>query len=108
MNTASTPSTRGTEMNEKSVVLYELMVHKGYPEEFAGIISSEMNTEFTAERMISYIAAPGKRSLEDVADEMIAIKSFRDRLRDKHIAENAQAKINYIYRDFNEGNDGDD
>ena len=94
-------------MNEKSVVLYDLMVHKGYPEEFARIISTEMNTEFTAERMIGYIAAPGKKSLEDVADEMLAIKSFRDSIRDKHIAENAQQKINYIYRDFNEGGEDD-
>lgn len=51
--------------------------------------------------MISYISG-NKHSLEDVADEMLAIKDFRDRLMDKHISEHAQASINILYRDINE------
>ena len=51
--------------------------------------------------MISYIGG-GKHSLEDVADEMVAIKDFRDRLVNKHISEHAQASINILYRDINE------
>lgn len=84
------------------------MLYKGYPEEFSKIISGEMDTEFTAEKMIGYISAPGMRPLEDIADEMLAIKSFRDSIRDKHIAEHSQSKINYLYRDINEGYNGDD
>ena len=92
-------------MNEKSVALYELMVHKGYPEEFSRVIATEMGTEFTAEKMIGYIAIPGMRPLEEVADEMLSIKALRDRIRNKHIAENAQAKINRIYNEFNDRDD---
>jgi hypothetical protein len=88
--------------SEKSEILYELMLHKGYPESFAGVIAAEMSTDYTAERMISYIGRNGKRPLEEVADEMLAILSDRDRIRDKHITEHAQQKINILYREFNE------
>ena len=88
-------------MKGKREILYGLMLRKGYPEEFSRLICSEMNTDFTAERMISYISG-NKPSLEDVADEMLAIKDFRDRLMDKHISEHAQASINILYRDINE------
>ena len=56
-------------MSEKSKLLYDLMLRKGYPEAFTRIICTEMNTDFTAERMISYISR-GKHRLEDVADEV--------------------------------------
>lgn len=88
--------------SEKSDVLYKLMLHKGYPEAFARVIAAEMSTDFTAERMISYIGRNGLRPLEEVADEMLAIQSDRDRIRDKHISEHAQQKINILYRDINE------
>ena len=52
--------------------------------------------------MISYIGAPELHRLEDVADEMIAILDLRDRLRNKHMSEYAQGKINQLYRDINE------
>ena len=88
-------------MKSKTEILYELMLRRGYPEEFSRLICSEMNTDFTAERMISYIGG-GKHRLEDVADEMIAIKELRDHLVNKHISEHAQASINNLYRNINE------
>ena len=88
-------------MKSKTEILYELMLRKGYPEEFTRLICAEMNTDFTAERMISYIGGE-KHRLEDVADEMIAIKDLRDRLINKHISEHAQASINKLYREINE------
>ena len=77
-------------MENKTAILYKLMIRKGYPE------------EFTADKMISYIGAPELHRLEDVADEMIAILDLRDRLRNKHMSEYAQSKINQLYRDINE------
>ncbi len=77
------------------------MVAKGYPPEFAMLIAKELTTEFTAGRMIGYLTR-GDHSLEDVADEMLAILSDRDRIRDKHISEHAQSAINELYRDINE------
>lgn len=88
-------------MSEKTRSLYELMLRKGYPEEFSRLICLEMNTDFTAERMMYYVSGEKKR-LEDVADEMLAIKDLRDRLIDKHISEHAQTSINDLYRNINE------
>ena len=86
-------------ISEKSRELYQLMVARGYHEDFAAIIASELNTEFTAARMIGYIAGSGRRPMEEVTDEMLAILSDRDRIVQKHISEHAQAKINEMYRD---------
>ena len=88
-------------MTDKSIELYSLMVRYGYPEEFAELIAKELSTDFTANRMMGYIRL-GEHSLEDVADEMLAILSDRDRIRSKHEAEYAQSKINELYRDINE------
>jgi hypothetical protein len=60
-----------------------------------------MSTDFTAEKMMSYVSGNKKR-LEDVADEMIAIKELRDRLVSKHITEHANMSINDLYRNINE------
>ena len=80
-------------MSEKTRLLYELMLRKGYPEEFSRLICSEMNTDFTAERMMNYVSGPKKR-LEDVADEMLAIKSEIDAWRERKEAQNANARYN--------------
>lgn len=77
--------------------IYDLMVEKGYPAAFARIISAEMNTEFTGNRMLGYIARNDLLRLEDVADEMLAIKSDRDRIKSKHITESAQNAIYVMY-----------
>ena len=91
---------------EISDKIYELMVEKGYPAAFARIISAEMNTEFTGNRMYGYIARNELLRLEDVADEMYAIKSDRDRIMSKHINEQAQNVINELYR--NQGEEVED
>ena len=77
------------------------MLRKGYPEEFSRLICLEMNTDFAAERMMNYVVGEKKR-LEDVADEMVAIKDLRDRLINKHISEHANNSINNLYRSINE------
>ena len=54
-------------MCEKSESPYKIMQRKGYPEEFSRLICMEMNTDFTAEKMICYVSGE-KKKLEDVAD----------------------------------------
>ena len=81
---------------KKSEQLYELMLKKGYPEHFSRLICSEMHTDFTAERMISYIHR-GPYRLEDIADEMLSIRDLRDRIVDKKIYEHMQSNINKHY-----------
>ena len=78
-----------------------MMLRKGYPEEFSRLICLEMCTDFTAEKMMHYVSGEKKR-LEDVADEMIAIKDLRDCLINKHISEHANNSINNLYRNINE------
>ena len=88
-------------MTPKSIELYNLMLGCGYPEAFAELIAKELSTEYTADRMMKYIRRE-KHSLEDVADEMLAILADRDRIREKHQAEYAQSVINDFYRNYNE------
>lgn len=88
-------------MTDKSIELYNLMVRQGYPAEFSELIAKELSTEYTAGRMMTYIRR-GPHPLEEVADEMLAILSDRDRFKAKHQAEYAQSKINELYRDINE------
>ena len=78
---------------KKSEQLYELMLKKGYSEHFSRLICSDMHTDFTAERMISYIHR-GPHRLEDIADEMLSIRDLRDRIVDKKIYEHTQSNIN--------------
>lgn len=83
------------EKNEN--LLYDLMIRKGYEPSFAVIISGEMRTPYTKERMIRYIAANDLLPMEEVADEMMAILAERDKLVNKHISEHAQRAINEYY-----------
>lgn len=94
-------------MKSKTDELYDLMLDRGYPEDFSRLICSEMNTDFTADRMMSYVFGE-KHRLEDVADEMLAIIELRDRLVHKHVTEHAQATINELYRDINDDEVSDD
>ena len=63
-------------------------------------MGTKTSTDFTANRMMGYILR-GEHSLEDVADEMLAILSDRDRIREKHQLEFNQSKINDFYRNYN-------
>ncbi len=85
-------------MNRYSSAVYDSMIEAGYPEDFSYMIASEMHTEFTSMRMCGYISKTGRVHMEQVADEMLAILADRDRIRDKHITEYTQGKINDFYR----------
>ena len=39
----------------KSVELYNLMLQRGYREEFCDLVTKNLNTDFTAQRMIGYL-----------------------------------------------------
>lgn len=77
--------------------LYSMMIRKGYPREFVEEIVRNMNTDYTAGRMISYLYQAKNPRLEDIADEMIAILSDRRAIMEKKRMEHAQAVINDIY-----------
>ncbi|MBR4896637.1 MAG: hypothetical protein IKZ41_09420 [Clostridia bacterium] len=70
------------------------MRREGYPADFAALVAREMNTDYLARRMIGYVNRVGLIPPEEFADEMLSILEERDRLRAKHLAEEAQGKIN--------------
>ena len=68
----------------------------------------ELRTDFTARRMMGYSAQNKRLPLEEVADEMFAILSDRERIVQKHMSEHAQNKINEYYRTRTEDDSDDD
>ena len=86
----------GTERTDE---LYKVLLTKGYPKEFcAEIAYKNLNTDYTATRMLGYLYRYTEPRLEDVIDEMIAIPSDREEIIKKKEMEQAQAVINDIYR----------
>ena len=47
--------------------LYDLMLSRGYPEGFCDVVTKNLNTDFTAKRMIGYFRYMKHPSMEDVA-----------------------------------------
>ena len=84
---------------ERTEELYKLLLSKGYPKEFcAEIAYKNMNTDYTATRMLGYLYRVTDPRVEDLVDEMLAILSDRDEIIRKKEMEQAQAVINDIYR----------
>jgi hypothetical protein len=87
--------------SEKSIELYSMMLHKGYPEPFCDEVTKNLNTDWTAQRMMGYLSHYKKLRLEDVADEMLAILSDRNRIMQKKEMESSNARWNtYLNNGF--------
>ena len=86
----------GTERTDE---LYKVLLTKGYPKELcAEIAYKNLNTDYTATRMLGYLYRYTEPRMEEVIDEMIAILSDREEFRKKKEMERTQAAINEIYR----------
>ena len=68
----------------KSLELYDIMMKRGYPEEFCDQISKNLNTDWVAKRMIGYLSHYKKLPMEEIVDEMLAILSDRNRIMQKY------------------------
>ena len=85
--------------SERTDELYKVLLDRGYPREFcAEIAYKNMNTDYTATRMLGYLYRVSDPRIEDLVDEMLAILSDRDAIIQKKEMEHAQAVINEIYR----------
>lgn len=85
--------------SERTDELYKVLLDRGYPKEFcAEIAYRNMNTDYTATRMLGYLYRLSDPRIEDLVDEMLAILSDRDAIIQKKELEHAQAVINEIYR----------
>ena len=80
-----------------SLQLYDMLLNRGYHEELCDAITKNLNTDYTAGRMIGYLCQYSYLPEEQLVDEMLAILSDRDALIRKKEMEQAQAKINEIY-----------
>lgn len=63
------------------------------------IAYKQMNTDYTATRMLGYLYRVSDPRPEDVVDEMLAILSDRNAIIQKKEMEHAQATMNRVYRD---------
>lgn len=79
---------------EESMRLYKMMLDKGYPEDFCDIVTKNLNTDWTAKRMMGYLSHYNKLPLEEVADEMLSILSDRNRIMQKKDMEEVNSKWN--------------
>ena len=85
--------------SERTDELYKVLLDRGYPKEFcAEIAFKNMNTDYTATRMLGYLYRVSDPRIEDLVDEMLAILSDRDAIIQKKEMEHAQAVIDEIYR----------
>lgn len=86
--------------SEESMRLYYMMIERGYPEQFCLQISYNLNTDWTARRMMGYLSHYKKLALEEIADEMLSILSDRNRIMQKKDLEEINSKWNEF---LNEG-----
>lgn len=77
--------------------LYQMMLDRGYPENLCDLVTRNLNTDYTATRMIGYLSHYSYLPEVEVVDEMLAILSDRNAIIKKKEAEQAQAKINELY-----------
>jgi len=80
--------------------LLETLARMGYPVEFGKVIARNLGSEKTMRRMTAYLHSAKPRSAEEIADEMLAIMSDRDRWIEKKESEQANAAYNRL---LNEG-----
>ena len=86
--------------SSRSKELYQALKDKGYPDDFCRELAyRQLNTDYTATRMLGYLYRISEPRIEDVVDEMLAIQSDRNAIIQKKELEQAQAAINRMYRE---------
>ena len=85
--------------SERTDELYKILLSKGYPKELcAEIAYKNMNTDYTATRILGYLYRISNPRIEDLIDEMLAILSDRNEIIQKKELEQAQSVINDVYQ----------
>ena len=74
---------------EISMQLYQMMLDRGYPENLCDLVTRNLNTDYTATRMIGYLSHYSELPDVEVVDEMLAILSDRDAMIKKKESERA-------------------
>ena len=77
--------------------LRRAVVACGFPEEFASALAMGLGSENAIRHMTSYLWGVRPTSMEDVADELVAIVDVRDRWIERKVSERAQASLTAFY-----------
>lgn len=89
--------------SQKSLELFDILMDRGYPESFCYEVTYNLNTDWTAERLIGYLRHYEKLPMVDIADEVLAILSHRNQIMQKKEMEEVNAKWNqYLWEGFGE------
>lgn len=83
---------------EQSRQLFRMMEERGYPESLCELVTRNLNTDYTATRMIGYLSHYSNLPDVEVVDEMLAILSDRNAIMRKKESEKANAAISQMYR----------
>ncbi len=84
--------------SELSMELYQMMLNRGYQKELCDLVTRNLNTDFTAARMIGYLSHYSELPDVEIVDEMLAILADRNAIIRKKESEKAQAAISHMYR----------
>lgn len=80
--------------SDVSIQLYKILQEKGYSERFSDLITQNLNTDYTAGRMIGYLSHYVSLPEAEVVDEMLAILSDRNSIMEKKNLEAVNARWN--------------
>ena len=80
--------------SSRSKELYQALQAKGYPDDFCRELAyRQLNTDYTATRMLGYLYRISELRIEDVVDEMLAIQSDRNAIIQKKELEHQEKLI---------------
>lgn len=82
---------------EARAALTDAVRRLGYPVEFADMLAAELRGENAMRRMAGYLIQARPTSIEEIADEMLAIRDLNESWRQRKIAEHAEAELTRFY-----------
>lgn len=69
----------------------------GFPEELGDLLADELRGPWSMDRMSAYLLGARPQSMEQIADEMLAIVQQRDLIAYHKMSEHANASITAFY-----------
>lgn len=69
----------------------------GYPEELGYALAAGLGGEWSMKRMAGYLRGARPRSMEEIADEMVAILDHRRSIVERKRAEQSQEQLTHFY-----------
>ena len=69
----------------------------GYPEELGAALAAGLGGEWSMHRMTGYLRGARPRTMEEIADEMVAILDQRQAIVERKMAEHSQEQLTAFY-----------